>query len=117
MTIEHSTLTGAQLHESKGTAGATAGQIFRGDGLGSGSFKTPIKVIQQAIYDYNDLTTVSTPISLATADTDFELTYNYFPENNNPIKFVEDGCYSDPNAAIQNKTEYVWHHSIIYRRY
>lgn len=37
----HSTLTGADLHEVKGAAGATAGHTLRADGLGSAAFVLP----------------------------------------------------------------------------
>lgn len=36
----HASLTGSDLHESKGTAGASAGAIFVADGAGSGSYTT-----------------------------------------------------------------------------
>ena len=35
---EHNTLTGASLHEPKGAATATAGEVYIADGVGSGSF-------------------------------------------------------------------------------
>lgn len=38
--VPHSGLTGADLHESKGVAAATANTIFVADGAGSGSFQT-----------------------------------------------------------------------------
>lgn len=37
---EHSTLTGASLHEPKGAATASSGQVYVADGAGSGSFST-----------------------------------------------------------------------------
>lgn len=36
--VAHSTLTGADLHESKGTAAATVNQVFVADGAGSGGY-------------------------------------------------------------------------------
>lgn len=36
--VAHSTLTGADLHESKGVAAATANKVYVTDGAGSGSF-------------------------------------------------------------------------------
>lgn len=38
--VEHSTLPDAELHETKGIASATAGQILVADGAGSGTFQT-----------------------------------------------------------------------------
>lgn len=37
----HSALTGTDLHEVKGAAGATAGHVYRADGSGSASFVDP----------------------------------------------------------------------------
>lgn len=37
----HSTLTGADLHEPKGVASATAGQVYVADGAGSGDWVQP----------------------------------------------------------------------------
>lgn len=37
----HSTLTGADLHEVKGASSATAGQVYRADGIGSAGFVNP----------------------------------------------------------------------------
>lgn len=37
---EHSQLTGSQLHEPKGVASATSGQVYVADGAGSGSWTT-----------------------------------------------------------------------------
>lgn len=38
---EHSALTGSELHEPKGVAAATAGQVYEADGAGSGSWTSP----------------------------------------------------------------------------
>lgn len=38
---EHSALTGASLHEPKGVASATSGQVYVADGAGSGTWATP----------------------------------------------------------------------------
>lgn len=38
MTIEHSTLTGAQLHEPKGVSSASSGTVYVANGSGSGSW-------------------------------------------------------------------------------
>lgn len=47
MATEHSQLTGAQLHEPKGVATATAGTVYIADGSGSGSWQTPNTSIVQ----------------------------------------------------------------------
>ena len=38
--VAHSTLTGADLHEPKGVASATSGQVYVADGAGSGTWTT-----------------------------------------------------------------------------
>lgn len=49
MAIEHRDLVGAQLHEPKGADTALAGTVYTSDGLGSGTWLSPIK----ALYDAN----------------------------------------------------------------
>lgn len=39
--VQHSTLTGSDLHEPKGVASATSGTTYVADGVGSGSWTTP----------------------------------------------------------------------------
>ena len=38
-TTTHSSLTGAELHEPKGAAAATAKQVYLADGAGSGNWR------------------------------------------------------------------------------
>lgn len=45
MAVEHSALTGAQLHEPKGAATAAGGTVYTADGAGSGTWKSPTSVI------------------------------------------------------------------------
>lgn len=40
MTVEHSLLTGASLHEPKGADSASAGEVYVADGLGSGDWSS-----------------------------------------------------------------------------
>lgn len=40
--VQHSTLSGAELHEPKGIAAATAGESYIADGAGSGSWQPPV---------------------------------------------------------------------------
>jgi hypothetical protein len=42
MPVPHNQLTGADLHEPKGVATATAGQVYVADGLGSGDWQDPV---------------------------------------------------------------------------
>jgi len=69
-TTQHSTLTGSELHEPKGVATAGDNEAYISDS-GSGAWK---KVMRTGWWDYNDLTTATTPIALTFADTDYELT-------------------------------------------
>ena len=69
----HSTLTGADLHETKGAATATSSQYLTANGDGTATFKT-IPVASIGWWDHNDLTTQTTPINLAVANTRYDLT-------------------------------------------
>lgn len=71
MAIEHKLIVDAELHEPKGVAGASAGQVYSANGSGSGAWAVPLLM---GIYDYNDLTTATTPITLTSAGTSYELT-------------------------------------------
>lgn len=76
---EHNTLTGSQLHEPKGAATATAGQVYVADGAGSGTWtnfgaSSVSGSVSQGIYDYNDLATSTTQIPLTLANTQYEMT-------------------------------------------
>ena len=41
MATPHASLTGADLHESKGVSTASSGQVYIADGAGSGAWTTP----------------------------------------------------------------------------
>ena len=71
MTINHKDMTGVSLHEPKGAAAASNREVYSADGAGSGAWAGPVRM---GWWDYNDLTTASTPIPLTVADTDYELT-------------------------------------------
>lgn len=58
---EHSTLTGADLHEPKGISSATAGTTYVADGSGSGTWANPTSVVKNA--NIMPLTTQFTNIS------------------------------------------------------
>lgn len=61
MATEHSTLTGSNLHEPKGVASATSGQVYVANGSGSGAWTSRV---QTGFWDYNDVTTTGTPITI-----------------------------------------------------
>ena len=67
---EHSTLTGANLHEPKGVASATASQVYVSDGAGSGTWTDTqdIKisyVVTAVIADVSAAETVYIPTPIA----------------------------------------------------
>ena len=71
MSTEHVSITDPEIHEPKGITSALADSVYRADGVGSGSWVQPTKV---GWWDYNDLTTASTPIPLTAAATWYDLT-------------------------------------------
>lgn len=54
-TSVHSTLTGADLHESKGVATALSGQVYVADGAGSGAWTAASSVITNTAFTTGDL--------------------------------------------------------------
>lgn len=54
---EHSTLTGSNLHEPKGIASATAGQVYVADGAASGDMRVINEVLNVKIDDIAGTTT------------------------------------------------------------
>lgn len=76
MSIQHVDIPEAQLHEAKGASTSTTGQILTSTG-GAAAFAAPSLVsgsLSQGVYDYNDLTTATTPIPLTLAATRYKLT-------------------------------------------
>lgn len=72
---EHRLIPDAQLHEAKGALSATAGQLLTAVGDGTATFQTPsFSTVRMGWYDYNDVTTQSTPIPLTLANTFYDLT-------------------------------------------
>jgi hypothetical protein len=63
MSIQHKDLTGADLHEPKGVATATAGQVYVANGSGSGAWSDPLADINNLnSFDMNGVVSdVSTP--------------------------------------------------------
>jgi len=74
MSIEHVDITTGEVHEPKGVDAATAGTVYVADGAGGGIWRNLAGTLVQGVYDYNDLTTASTPIPLTAANTLYELT-------------------------------------------
>lgn len=62
--IEHSTLTGAAVHEPKGIESAATGDVYLADGTGGGEWTSTEESAGMGFWDYNDLATTTTPISL-----------------------------------------------------
>lgn len=84
MPIEHKNIPDAQLHETKGAASATLGQILTANGDGTATFQTaPYSLVEMGWYDYNDTLTASTPIALTLANTYYDLTNNGLGVNTN----------------------------------
>lgn len=74
--IQHEDIPEAKLHEAKGASTSTAGQVLTSTG-GAAAFATPVPsagTTSQGVYDYNDLTTATTPIALTLAGTRYKLT-------------------------------------------
>ena len=75
--MQHKDIPDAQLHEVKGAATASAGQILTATGAGIATFQTPLFTkARVGFWDYNDTATSSTPIALTAANTEYQLTNN-----------------------------------------
>jgi hypothetical protein len=80
----HKDLTGADLHEIKGASTATSGQIPIANGSGGAPFTTPpYSFMKVGWYDYNDVTTQTTPIALSVIATKYDLTNDAAGANTN----------------------------------
>lgn len=81
---QHKSLPDAQLHEAKGAASASAGQILTATGSGTATFQTPtFTSTLMGWWDYNDTATTTTPIALTVAGTEYQLTNNGAGTNTN----------------------------------
>ncbi len=69
--IQHSALTGAELHEPKGAAAAAVDKVYVSDGAGSGAWKTAYTMGWE---NFDDVGTTGTPIPLTLANTQYVLT-------------------------------------------
>ena len=75
--MQHKDIPDAQLHEVKGAATASAGQILTATGAGIATFQTPLFTkARVGFWDYNDTATSTTPIALTAANTEYQLTNN-----------------------------------------
>ncbi len=61
----HSALTDPELHEPKGVAAASAGEVYLSDGLGSGSWVVPPYTISGVIDDVSTASTIYLPVPYA----------------------------------------------------
>lgn len=77
MPVQHRDIPDAQLHEVKGAASASAGQLLTATGSGTAIFQTPgFTTTSMGFWDYNDTATSTTPIALTTPGTEYQLTNN-----------------------------------------
>lgn len=77
MPLQHRDIPDAQLHEAKGAASASSGQLLTATGSGTATFQTPaFTTAAMGFWDYNDTATTSTPIALTTPGTEYQLTNN-----------------------------------------
>lgn len=84
MPVQHRDIPDAQLHEVKGAASASAGQLLTATGAGTATFQTPgFTSAAMGFWDYNDTATVSTPIALNVPGTEYQLTNNGLGANTN----------------------------------
>lgn len=75
MTIQHLSIPDAQIHHAKGAAAASAGQILTATGVGTDAFVTPpYSIGKSGVWDYQDVTTQTTPIAITLAGTEYQLT-------------------------------------------
>lgn len=75
--MQHKDIPDAQLHEAKGAATASAGQVLTATGAGIATFQTPLFTkARVGFWDYNDTATSTTPIAITAANTEYQLTNN-----------------------------------------
>lgn len=61
----HASLTGADLHEPKGVASATVGEVYVADGVGSGAWVNPPYAVSTVISDISTAGSIYVPIPFA----------------------------------------------------
>lgn len=83
-TVQHKNIPDNQLHEIKGAATASLGQIPIATGLGTAVFVTPpYTSFKMGFWDYEDTATSGTPLALTVANTYYQLTNNGLGVNTN----------------------------------
>ena len=94
MAIQHKDIPDANLHEVKGAASASIGQILTATGAGTATFQTSaFTTTSQGFWDYNDTGTASAPIALSLAGVDYQLTNNGLGANT--LKTYKLGSITD----------------------
>lgn len=70
---DHNVLTGSQIHEPKGTDSASADQVFRADGGGSGDFRKVTKdmIDETVVFGLNKIYLTVTIDDISTAQSDW----------------------------------------------
>ncbi len=63
--VQHSVLSGGDLHEPKGVASATAGKVYISDGSGSGAWTSAGEIITGYIDDVSTIEVVHVPMPFA----------------------------------------------------
>jgi len=63
--VQHSALTGSDLHEPKGVASATAGKVYISNGSGSGAWTSAGEIITGYIDDVSTAEVVHVPMPFA----------------------------------------------------
>lgn len=72
--IEHATITDPNIHEPKGIASASAGQLYKADGAGSGAWEDTILNVHGEMYIVNNSTAIVVPAAVdptLNTDTDY----------------------------------------------
>jgi uncharacterized protein (UPF0333 family) len=106
MTVQHKSIPDAQLHEAKGAASASIGQILTATGGGTATFQTPpYTSVKMGHQNYEDTATASTPIALTVANTDYQLTNNALGARTNSTYTISDiGTLWSTSSNIFNFT-------------
>jgi hypothetical protein len=82
--VTHSTLTGSDLHEPKGVASASSGQIYVADGLGSGAWEDKVGGAEVKVNAESDLPTAVAGVITLAANT----TYTFGSDVSTANRFV-----------------------------
>lgn len=84
--MQHKDIVDSELHQVKGAASATLGQILIAQGDGTAEFEnSPYSATKFGFWDYNDTATQTTPIALSVAGTEYQLTNNGLGVNSTTV--------------------------------